>query len=55
MSNGTIDLANFEFLSFASIKTALLILSEKDNLKKFVMFQSALHSVQSSFNKRRKL
>lgn len=50
-----IDQANFEFLSFASINTALLILSEKESLMKFVILLNELHSVQSSRSKMRKL
>lgn len=55
MSSGMIDQANFEFLSLASINTALLILSENESRMKLVILLNELHSVQSSQSKMRKL
>lgn len=55
MSSGMIDQANFENLSFASIKIALLILSLNESHKNVAMFLRALHSVHISFSKSKKL
>ena len=55
ISSGIIDQANFENLSFASIKIAQLILSLNESLKKVEMFLKALHSVHISFSKSKKL
>jgi len=55
ISSGIIDRANFENLSFASIRIAQLIRSLNESLKKVAMFLRALHSVHISLRSSKKL